>query len=149
MNDKSAANRFSALIPLVAGVLVGVSPACHAEGYGGAAGRNSRGEIVRIDYADDSTFVIRVQKGAGPDRWKERYDLHAECPVFGDKWLKCLPGRNSPLSGTTYRITTSPKWRPCHGSPFFDNTPGFVYVCVKGCGNPRAPKVFRVDPWEC
>jgi hypothetical protein len=60
-----------------------------------------------------------------------------------------LPHRQSPLSGVTYKITYSPKWRPCNVDPFYDKSPGQVYVCIKGCSNPRAARIFRVGPWEC
>jgi hypothetical protein len=118
-----------------------------AAGYGGAAGTNSRGEIIHI--AGDTADGIYVQKNKSDHEWKEHYELRVECPVFSDKLLSCLPGRKSPLSGVTYKITTSRKYRPCDFAPYNDKSPGVVYLCIKGCNNPRAPRMFHVGPWEC
>lgn len=132
-------------LPAVAALSIPLS--CMAAGYGGARGTNSLGEIIHI--GGDTADTIYVQKNKQDHEWLEHYDLRSECPTFDAKVLACLPGRRSPLSGVTYRITTSRKWRPCNTEPYFDKSPGEVYVCVKGCSNKRAPRIFYVDPWEC
>ncbi|HTD27960.1 MAG TPA: hypothetical protein VK660_01070 [Xanthomonadaceae bacterium] len=118
-----------------------------ADDYGGAAGRNSRGEIIHIE--GNSADTIYVQKSKTDHQWKEQHELRVECPVFSDRLLSCLPGRKSPLSGVTYEVTTSRKYRPCNVDPYYDKSAGQVYICIKGCDNPRAPKIFHVFPWEC
>ena len=115
-----------------------------AAAYGGASGQNSRGGIVHI--LGDIPDKIYVQRGKD---WPEEYDLRAECPGFTDTEISCRSTGKSPLAGVTYKVTTSKKYRPCKGAPYFDKSPGEVYVCVKGCGNPRAPRIMYVSPWEC
>jgi hypothetical protein len=123
-----------------------------AAGYGGAEGTNRRGEIIHI--GDDVAETIYVQKGVKDTEWKERYVLRDECPSFAGTYegkgrFSCRKNSSSPLAGATYRLTTSKKYLPCNVPPFNDKTPGELYVCVAGCENPRAPRVFRVSPWEC
>ena len=118
-----------------------------ADGYGGARGKNSLGEIVYI--GEDTARSIYVEKNKQDHDWAEHYDFAAECPTSTHNTFSCPPGRKSPLSGSTYKITTSKKWRPCNVDPFYDKSPGEVYVCVKGCDNKRVPKIFYVNPWEC
>ncbi|MHB1085085.1 MAG: hypothetical protein ACYCZA_09635 [Thiobacillus sp.] len=123
-----------------------------AAGYGGAQGTNKRGEIIRI--GGDVADTIYVQKNAKDSEWKESYVLRDECPSFlstfeGKKQFSCRKNSQSPLAGTTYRVTTSKKYQPCNEPPFNDKSPGEIYVCIGGCDNPRAPKTFIVSPWEC
>ena len=123
-----------------------------AAGYGGAEGSNKRGEIVRIE--GDVADTIYVQKGRKDSEWKESYDLNKECPDFqatfeGKTHFSCRIDGKSPLAGTRYKVTTSNSYRPCNVEPFFDKTPGEIYVCVSGCDNPRAPTKFILRPWEC
>lgn len=124
-----------------------VTAQAHAAGYGGATGRNARGEIIHIN--GDMAETLYVQKSAQDSAWVETYEMKQECPIFTDTTLACLPGRASPLSGATYRITTSKRWTPCDVEPFHDKSAGEVYECIAGCGNPRTPKIFHVNPWEC
>ena len=123
-------------------------------GYGGAEGRNRLGE--RIYIGNDSYYELYVIRGPGDGEWSKPYDMNAECPEFRNAMEKglagtfsCPPQRNFPLSGVTYRITTSNKYRPCDGDPYFDKSPGTVYVCVKGCNRKSAPSIFTESPWEC
>lgn len=123
-----------------------------AAGYGGAQGTNKLGEIIRIE--GDIPDTIYVQKNAKDFDWKEKYSLDDACPTFqkifeGARQFSCIPNGKSPLAGTTYGVTTSKKYIPCDEPPYNDKSPGEVYVCVKGCENPRAPKIFYVSPWEC
>ena len=124
-----------------------VATPVHAAGYGGASGTNALGEIIHIsgDMAE-SLYVQNPAKDSGP---VETYDMKQECPTLTDTTLACLPGRASPLSGATYRITTSKRWTPCNVEPYHDKSAGEVYECIAGCGNPRTPKIFHVNPWEC
>ena len=137
----------TALRHLAITLLLAVPLTALAAAYGGAQGTNRRGEIIRIE--GDTAETLYVQRNAIDTAWAERYVMAEECPVFTETTLSCPPGRKSPLSGTTYRITTSKKWTPCDLPPYHDKGPGTIYVCIAGCNNPRAPKVFRVQPWEC
>ena len=129
--------------------------ATFASGYGGAEGRNRLGE--RIYIAGDSHYEIYVIKGPSAADWSKPYDMNVECPEFINAMEKggvgqtfsCPSQRKFPLSGTTYRITTSTKYRPCNFDPYFDKTPGIVYLCVKGCNGKSAPTIFKESPWEC
>ena len=132
---------------LALALLLAIPLTALAAAYGGAQGTNRRGEIIRIE--GDTADTLYVQRNAGDNAWAEHYVMAEECPVFTEKTLSCPPGRKSPLSGTTYRITTSKTWTPCDIPPFHDRGPGKIYVCTAGCDNPRAPKIFRVQPWEC
>ncbi|HEX8610823.1 MAG TPA: hypothetical protein VF800_05985 [Telluria sp.] len=123
-----------------------------ASGYGGASGKNKRGEIIHIgaDVAD----TIYVQKNAKDHVWKERYVLLDECPSFRAdnedvKQFSCRHDSRSPLAGTTYRVTTLKQYQPCNVPEFEDKSPGEVYVCIAGCHHRRAPAIFYVSPWEC
>ena len=123
-----------------------------AAGYGGAEGVNRHREVIHI--GDDVAETIYVQKGVKDSVWQERYVLRDECPSFagifeGRTRFSCRAHSKSPLAGATYRVVTSKKYLPCNVPPFNDKTPGELYVCVAGCENPRAPKFFRVSPWEC
>ena len=124
-----------------------ITPQVHAAGYGGASGKNARGETIHI--SGDNAETLAVQITAQDGDWVESYDMRQECPRFTDTTLACLPGRASPLSGATYTITTSKRWKPCNVEPFHDKSAGEVYVCIAGCKNPRVPKMFKVSPWEC
>jgi hypothetical protein len=119
-----------------------------AEGYSGASGVNKRGEIISIgdDGGDLATTIYVFEKNAESPKLKERYILKEECPsFFGNReQFSCRKDGKSPLAGTTYRVTTSEKYRPCG-----DEFPGEVYVCIEGCNSPRAPEIFHVNPWEC
>jgi hypothetical protein len=125
-----------------------------AAGYGGAEGRNRLGETIHI--ASDSYHELYVVKGTKRRDWSKAFDMNVHCPEFkkamdegGRATFSCPPERAFPLSGTTYRITTSRKYRPCSGTPYFDNRPGTVYLCVKGCNSKKAPAIFKEGPWEC
>lgn len=119
-----------------------------AEGYSGAHGTNKLGEIVGIgdDGGDLATTIYVYAKRAKVSKFKARYRLKEECPSFfgGEKQFSCRKDGKSPLAGTTYQVTTSEKYRPC-GEEFA----GEVYVCIAGCNNPHAPKLFYVSAWEC
>lgn len=132
-------------------VLLLVTGQACAAGYGGASGKNALGETIHIegDLAETLYVQAAVQDAAQDSTSVETYAMQQECPTFTDTTLACLPGRASPLSGTTYAITTSKRWKPCNVAPFHDSSPGVVYVCIAGCRNPRAPKIFHVSPWEC
>lgn len=127
--------------------MLSITSHAHAAGYGGASGENALGEIIHI--TGDMAETLAVQKDTQDTAWVETYDMKQECPTFTDTTLACLPGRASPLSGATYRITTSKRWKPCNLEPYHDKSAGQVYVCIAGCKNARAPKMFHVDPWEC
>lgn len=123
-------------------------------GYGGAEGRNRLGE--RIHIGSDSYYELYIIRGPGEGKWSKPYDMNVECPEFksamerGDKAkFSCPPQRGFPLSGTTYRISTSKKYRPCDQDPYYDKSPGVVYFCVRGCNRKSAPLIFREGPWEC
>ena len=122
-----------------------------AAGYGGASGTNSHGEIIRIE--GDIPETIYVQKDIKDFKWKEKYSLLKECPNFpattDAKEFSCSKTGESPLAGTTYKITTQRSYKPCNVTPYNDKSPGEVYVCIRGCENLRAPKTFYVSPWEC
>jgi len=123
-----------------------------AAGYGGAQGANKLGEIVRIE--GDVPDTIYVQKNDKDFEWKEKHSLAKECPTFLEifNWngkFSCIRGGQSPLAGTTYRVTTSEDYTPCDVPPYNSKSPGEVYICIEGCNNPRAPQIFYVGPWEC
>lgn len=125
-----------------------------AAGYGGAEGRNRLGE--RIFIASDSYYELYVIRGPSERDWSKPFDMNVDCPEFSKALGKgpgatfsCPPQRAFPLSGTTYRITTSRKYRPCSDAPYYDNYPGTVYLCVKGCNSKTAPAIFKESPWEC
>jgi hypothetical protein len=125
-----------------------------AAGYGGAEGRNRLGE--RIYIASDSYYDLYVIRGPSESDWSKPFDMDTNCPGFSNAMNKgpgatfsCPPKPAFPLSGTTYRITTSRKYRPCSSEPFNDNSPGTVYECVKGCNSKTAPAIFNESPWEC
>ena len=127
-----------------------------AAGYGGAEGRNKAGEIIH--FAADAYYELLVQKGDDDHEWAERYDLNVECPGFvkamgapqgGSVVFACPAGRGFPLSGATFRITTSRAYQPCDLDPYFDKSPGTIYECIAGCAGKRVPKLFRESPWEC
>lgn len=123
-----------------------------AEGYSGANGTNKLGERIYIgdDGGDGVDTIYVFEKRTKSNKWKERYDLREECPSFflWGKQFSCLKNGKSPLAGSTYQVTTSKKWKPC-GSVRAGEFNGEVYVCIDGCNNPRAPKIFYVNPWEC
>jgi hypothetical protein len=136
---------------LIAIILL-ISSTAFAAGYGGAEGKNKRGEIVVI--GGDVADLLYVRKNKDVYEPSEEYKLAEECENFhltfkGKKSFSCASGRKSPLSGTSYKITTDPKYLPCIDEPYFDKSPGEIYVCVAGCSNPRAPRIFYVSPWEC
>lgn len=125
-----------------------------AAGYGGAEGRNRLGERILI--ASDSYYDLYVITGPSEGDWSKPFDMNAYCPGFSEAMNKglgatfsCPPQKTFPLSGATYRITTSRKYRPCSAEPFYDKSPGTVYVCVKGCNSKTAPALFKESPWEC
>jgi hypothetical protein len=139
-----------------------------AAGYGGASGTNSLGEIIHIE--GDIADTIYVQKNEKDHEWTESYDFLEECPDFpqyakeGEELkdrFSCRKEGKSPLAGAVYKMTTSEDWRPCESFPedmgfqpdpnidYGFDAPGDVYVCIAGCDNPRAPKIFYVNPWEC
>lgn len=125
-----------------------------AAGYGGADGRNRLGETIHI--ASDSDYDLYVIKGPSEGDWSKPFDMNVHCPEFkiamekgSGATFSCPPQRIFPLSGATYRITTSRKYRPCSGEPFYDNSPGIVYVCINGCNSKAAPAIFKEGPWEC
>lgn len=120
-----------------------------AAAYGGAQGTNKRGETIYID--GDIPEAIAVRKHSNDPKWSEQYPLLEECPTFSEaaKQFSCLSNGKSPLAGTTYRVTTSKTYRPCDQPPYDDKSAGQVYLCIEGCNNPRAPKIFYVTPWEC
>lgn len=146
-----------------------------AAGYGGAEGKNSLGEIIRIE--SDLGETISVQKNSEDFEQEETYVTRDECPSFFNEdpatvssylhtlkeQFSCRKDGKSPLAGTTYKITTSEDWKPCESFPedmgiqqdlepgidYGFDAPGEVYVCIAGCDNPRAPQIFYVSPWEC
>lgn len=125
-----------------------------AAGYGGAEGRNRLGE--RIHIGSDSYYELYIIRGPGNGIWSEPFDMNVECPEFKSAMIKgrtsvfsCPAGRKFPLSGTTYRITTSSKYRPCESAPYFDKSPGTIYLCINGCNSKTAPTLFKESPWEC
>lgn len=139
---------------LLALIFAVLPAACLADGYGGAEGLNRAGEILHIE---DRTLY--VQKDASDTAWteasREHYDMDGQCPEF-DAWhnakgatFTCPANRDFPLSGATYKVATSRKWRSCSGAPYFDQSGDTVYVCVRGCAGRRVPEVFHVFPWEC
>ena len=127
-----------------------------AAGYGGAEGRNRLGE--RIYIASESYYDLYVFKGPKKGDWPKPFDMNTACPEFGkamaalnetmnkipSQTFSCPSHRSFPLSRTTYRITTSKKYRICDGE-----FPGMVYVCIKGCNSRKAPSIFKEDPLEC
>ena len=127
-----------------------------AAGYGGAEGRNLLGE--RIFIASESNYDLYVFKGPNKSDWPKPFDMNTACPEFGKAMAEfseamnkrpsptfsCPSHRLFPLSGTTYRITTSKKYRICDGE-----FPSIVYICVKGCNSKTAPSIFKESPWEC
>jgi hypothetical protein len=136
-------------------VLAFASATCFADGYGGAEGLNRIGETLHIDLGDGG-FVLYVQKNAADTAWaessRERYIIDRECPEFDSRsggTFTCPPNREFPLSGATYKVGTSSKWRSCNVAPYFDKSGDTVYVCVHGCGGKRTPKIFHEFPWEC
>ena len=125
-----------------------------AAGYGGAEGRNRLGE--RIHIGSDSYHELFIVKGPGDGVWSKPYDMNIHCPEFKSalessqvSQFSCPPQRHFPLAGATYRITRSNKYRPCSIDPFYDKSPGTVYVCVKGCGRKSVPAQLWERPWEC
>ena len=123
-----------------------------AAGYGGAEGKNRRGEIIRI--GGDIPDTIYVQKNKKDLNWKEQYSLAKECPAFtaifeGKRQFSCNFSGKSPLAGTTYKVTTLKSYKPCDEPPYNDKSPGIVYLCVAGCDDPRVPKLLYESPWEC
>ena len=113
--------------------------------YGGAEGKNQLGEIIGIS---SEVPEIYVHKNIKDSEVNERYNLSEECPTFlkGDfKKFSCKSNRKSPLAGTTYKVITSKKYHPCDDHTFN----GTIYVCIKGCNNKRAPKIFYESPYEC
>ena len=118
-----------------------------AAGYSGASGTNKLGEVVVIG---DDAYELYVMKNKNDSilKSKEQYDFRKECQRYSKddaNFITCKPNSKSPLSGTTYKTTTSKKYHPCD-DPTFNGT---VYVCIKGCNNTRAPKIFYEKPWEC
>ena len=127
-----------------------------AAGYGGAEGRNKAGEIIH--FAADAYYELFVQKNKDDHEWTEHYDMNVECPGFVKAMgaaegtslvFSCPAGRRFPLSGATYRITTSREYQPCNLDPYFDESPGTIYECIAGCEGKRVPRQFRESPWEC
>lgn len=125
-----------------------------AAGYGGAEGRNRLSE--RIHIGSDSYYELYIIRGPGNGVWSRPYDMNVECPEFGNamnggrtRIFSCPAGRKFPLSGATYRITTSSKYRPCESAPYFDKSPGTIYLCIKGCNSKTVPAIFKESPWEC
>jgi hypothetical protein len=139
-------------------MLAFVSATCFADGYGGAEGLNRAGETLHIDLGAEG-YVLYVQKNADDTAWaqnsRKRYNIDRECPDFDSQHraigetFTCPPNRDFPLSGATYKVGTSSKWRACNVAPYFDKAGDTVYVCVHGCGGKRTPKIFREFPWEC
>lgn len=127
-----------------------------AASYGGAEGRNRLGE--RIFIASETYYDLYVIRGPNESDWSKPFDMNTACPEFGKAkaefgeamykrpgpTFSCPSQRSFPLSGTTYRITTSRRYRPCH-----DEFPGVVYICVKGCNSKTAPSIFNESPGSC
>jgi hypothetical protein len=140
-------------------LMLAFTPAvCFADGYGGAEGLNRAGETLHIE-AGDEGLTLYVQKSPDDRAWadpsRERYSMNRECPDFDlrhnatGETFTCSPNQDFPLSGATYKVGTSSKWRSCDVAPYFDKGDDTVYVCVRGCGGKRTPKIFHVTPWEC
>jgi hypothetical protein len=128
-------------------LLLFVSTTSFSGGFGSAEGKNSYGRRIHIDESSDGYVIWIPFNENGPPL---EFQIQEECPGWDweGKSFSCKPSGKSPLAGATYKITTSKKWQPCSGEPYFDKTPRQVYVCVSGCG-PNAPKIFYVTPWEC
>lgn len=138
---------------LLGALLLAVQLPAISAGFGSATGKNALGETVRID--GDWGEVLLVYAKNKPEGPVATFDMRLECPAFADSAraendkFTCPAGRASPLSGVTYKVTKSKRWRPCDIAPFHDKGPGVVYVCTSGCDNPRVPKTLRHEPWEC
>jgi hypothetical protein len=121
--------------------------------YSGAKGQNQLGEAIWFEefYANSSgQGVWKIHLGKEIYEPLETYDLLEECPnilltSYGESFT-CREGK-SPLSGTRYLITSLETYTPCESVD--DMSPGTVYQCESGCGNPRVPKILYVEPYEC
>jgi len=138
-----------------------------ASGYEAAKGSNEAGEVLLIDLEYTEKYlectkkspeevcsnvdepimeeVISVSKGDV----LEKYSLTKECQNTRQYSISCPRSARFPLAGTKYIETTSEDYKPCDVEPYFNKGSGKVYKCVEGCNNPRAPKIFYVQPWEC
>lgn len=114
-------------------------------GYGGAAGENQIGEMVRIAESDEGLSIF-VEKLGSKRPWKE-YKVSEECPTWklenDQKIIACQKSGKSPLAGATYKVTTSKKIRDVCKDP------AVIYVCVQGCSRKETPKLLVEQPWEC
>lgn len=138
-------------------ILFFVSAHCFSAGYGGANATNNLGDIFFFDLTDKG-FVLYWKKNHD-DAWKGSYELSKLCPEFPstidpntsefNPYISCPKSPNFPLSGVTYERTIEPTYKPCNVKPIFDETPGIIYKCIKGCDNPRAPNIIYESPWEC